>query len=243
MQANRDDLAALVQIQQIDMDIAKIERKLHELPQRKAILDARTKRREIEEKKSQLDELQASADQKLTKLGDEDSQLAEKQRVKQAEIDAARGGYRDIEARTKELNGFAKRRATLEDEINAATDELSRIEGLQAQVAKMLSDLDAKEKEATDSFVEEGGKLRKESGRRQAERDQLAATVEPELMKLYEKTASRCGGVALGYLKGTSCGVCRATIDHGRLIDMKASGNLAVCPNCGRLLIVVNQQN
>ena len=238
MRVDTDDLAVLLQVQQIDRDIAANERALRELPQRAVILQARAKRREVEAKKSQLDELRAAADAKLSKLGDEDSALAQKQRAKQEEIESSKGGYRDIEARTKELNGLAKRRNTLEGDIAAATEELDRIEGLLAQVDKLLSDLDAQEKTATDAFVKEGSALRQDSARRRVERDRLAADLPADLMAIYEKTAERTAGVALGQLRGESCGVCRAPIDHGRLIDLKSRGNLITCPHCGRLLIV-----
>ena len=44
-QANRDDLATLLQLQQIDMGIARVNKELSELPQRKVIVAAREKRR------------------------------------------------------------------------------------------------------------------------------------------------------------------------------------------------------
>lgn len=238
MQVDTEVLAVLLQIQQKDCDIAQAQRELHELPQRAAILEARTKRREIEQKREQLEELHEKSSERYAKFNDEDEELAEKQRKAQEEIDKSHSDYRDIEAHSKELNGYAKRRATLEEELMSATEELDRIEGLQAQVEKMLADLDAREAEATDSFVKEGGALKQKEAACQAERDKLAEEVPAELMATYEKTLMRCGGVALGFLKGNTCGVCRSGIEHGRLVDLKSGGNLVVCPNCGRLLIV-----
>ncbi len=45
MQANRDDLATLLQLQQIDMGIARVNKELSELPQRKVIVAAPRARR------------------------------------------------------------------------------------------------------------------------------------------------------------------------------------------------------
>lgn len=238
MQVDTEVLAVLLQIQQKDRDIAQAQRELHELPQRAAILEARSKRREVEQKRDQLEELHGKSSEKYSKLADEDAKLAEKQRKAQEEIDKSHSDYRDIEAHSKELNGYAKRRATLEEELMAATEELDRIEGLQAQVKKLLEDLDDREAQATDSFVKEGGALKQKEAACQAEREQLAGQVPADLMGTYEKTLRRCGGVALGFLKGNTCGVCRSGIEHGRLVDLKSSGNLVVCPNCGRLLII-----
>ena len=238
MHADTDDLATLLKMQHIDLEIMRANKKLQELPQRAAILEARTKRRGIEQKRAQLEALHADADARLARISDEDGALVEKQRRVQEEIDATRGGYRDVEARAKELNGFAKRRNTLEGGLSAVGEELSRIEGVQAQVQQILGDLDEREARATESFVKEGGSLKQELARHEAERARLAASLPAGLLAAYEKTASRTGGVAVGRLQGGSCGVCRMAIEGGRLIDMKAQGNLAACPQCGRLLII-----
>ena len=242
MHASSDDLATLLRIQQIDLSLAQTEKRLQALPQRQTILECRAKRREILVRKQKLEELRADADARFAALEDEDQRLADKQVRTQEEIDSAQGGYRDVEARTKELNGLAKRRVTLEGDISAVGEELGRIEALQAQVESALAGLEAREKEATEVFVREGGALKQSIAQAQAQRAQLASTVTAPLMATYEKTAKRCGGVALGRLNGSTCGVCRSSIERGRLIDMKSSGNLVACPNCGRLLIMVNTQ-
>lgn len=238
MHVDTDDLATLLQMQHLDLEILRAKKKLEELPQRKTILEARTKKKAIEQKRAQLDGLHAEANRKLSRLSDEDASLIEKQHRVQEEIDSARGDYRGVEARTKELNGFAKRRNTLEVELTALGEELAKIEGVQAQVTQMLDGLNAEEQKATESFVKEGGALKDAVARGEAQRAMLASSLPKELLAAYEKTAARTGGVAVGRLQGGNCGVCRMTIEGGRLIDMKSQGNVAPCPQCGRLLIL-----
>ncbi len=238
MQVDTEHLATMLTMRDIDKAIIQTDKKLKDLPQRATILDTRKKRRNIEEKRAQLDELHADAEARLARITDEDSQLAEKQRQVQEEIDGAQTGYRDIESRTKELNGFAKRRNTLSEDMNKIGDELEKIEGVQAQVTKMLEDIDAREEAATKTFVEEGGALKREIANLEAQHTALAATLPEDLSATYKKLADRHGGVAIGYLQGTSCGVCRAAIEGGRLADMRAQGNVALCPQCGRMLIM-----
>lgn len=238
MQVDTDDLATLLQMQHIDLEIMQASKKLQGLPQRATILEARTKRRDVEQKRAQLDAMHAEADARLASIGEEDAMLAEKQRRVQDEIDATRSGYRDVEARTRELNGFAKRRNALEGELSTVGDELAKIEGVQARVAEIMGDLDKRESQATESFVKEGGALKQALAQMEARRSSLAAALPAELLAAYEKTASRTGGVAVGRLQGANCGVCRMAIEGGHLIDMKVRGNVAPCPQCGRLLIL-----
>ena len=238
MHVDTDDLATLLQMQHIDLEAMRARKQLEELPQRRIILDARTKREAVDQKRAQLEALHAEADAKLARITDEDASLAEKQSKVQGEIDGARGDYRAVEARTKELNGFAKRRNFLEGELTSVGEELAKIEAVQAQVAKALADIDSQEAAATQVFVKEGGALKDSLARLEAERASLAAALPKELFEAYAKTLSRTGGVAVARLQGANCGACRMGIEHGRLIDMRAQGNMAACPHCGRLLIL-----
>ena len=239
MQANRDDLATLLQLQQIDMGIARVNKELSELPQRKVIVAAREKRRAIEQKRDQVAELRAQADAKASKLEAEDAELAEKQRRVQEIIDGSRGDYRNVEAHSKELGGFAKRRNTLEEELTKLGEELAKIEGVQGQVSHALAELEKQEAAAIASFQREGGALQAEIARMSADREGMSAELSPELRDTYHRTAARTGGVAVGLLTEGRCGVCRTVIDGGRLIDLKAEAPLGTCPHCKRLLVVM----
>lgn len=238
MQAKSDEVAALLGMQHIDLEIMKARKRYEGLPQRKAILEARAKKDAIGQKREQLEKLHAEADAKLNAIGEEDASLSEKQQRVQAEIDAARGDYRSVEARTKELNGFAKRRNVLEEQLAKLGEELARIEGVQAQVASALAELDRQEAQATESFKQEGGACREDMARLEAQRAPLASALPQKLQEAYEQAASRGSGVGIGRLHEGRCGVCRAVIDGGRLIDLKAQAPLATCPNCNRLLVV-----
>ncbi len=59
-----------------------------------------------------------------------------------------------------------------------------------------------------------------------------------ELLKVYEKTRSACGGVALAEVHEGACS-CRNTFDSSRMRQNPLPGSLGnVCPVCRRLLIV-----
>lgn len=238
MHVDTDALALLLQMQHIDLEALRAKKQLEGLPQRKAILEARSKRKAVEEKREKLEELRAEAEGRLSRIGEEDARLAEKQRAVQAEIDAVRGDYRSVEARTKELNGLAKRRNVLEGELNSVGEELARTQAVRSQVDQALKALDAQEAAATESFVKEGGALKESLARLEAARARLAADLPEELLGAYEKIAARTGGMAVARLQGASCGACRMGVEAGRLADMKGQGNVAPCPHCGRLLIL-----
>ena len=143
-----------------------------------------------------------------------------------------------MESRPTELHGYSQSRNPLEVDLSGVGVDLEKIEGVQAQVASALESLERQEAEATAAFVKEGGALKDALARIEAERAMLASSLPADLLDAYKKTAARTGGVAVGRLQGSNCGVCRMAIEGGRLIDMKGQGNVAPCPQCGRLLIL-----
>ncbi len=238
MEAKRDDLTRLLQVQDIDLEILHQKKEFDELPQREQIVSARQRKEAIEEKRAKVATLKKEIERKIARVGDEDASLVKKQQGVQAALDAAKGDYRNVEARSKELAGIMKRRETLEGDMNRLTEELSKAEVVLGQAERALSDVAAQEEEAVSSFQQIGGKLKKEMADSQARRDAILAEVDPALVRAYEKAANRTGGVAIAYLQDNRCGACRSLIESGRLIELRSQAPLGTCPHCKRLLII-----
>lgn len=238
MQASSESLSAMLCMQQLDLELMQAKKKFEALPQRAQILELRKKKAQIEQKQAEVAKLKGASEQKLTQLTDEDERLAKKAADIQAAIDAAQGDYRNVESRTKELDGIAKRRSALEGEFEALEAQLEKVQAVQAQVQGALAQLEQQEAAAIKSFQEEGGGLQADIARIGAQRNQLGELLPPDLAELYTKTAARAGGVAIGQLRDGHCSTCRAAIDAARLTDVRAQAPLATCPNCKRLLVV-----
>lgn len=238
MEATREDIDGLFELQRIDLEIMRRTKELDELPQRAIIVAAREKRAAFEAQSEKVAEVKRATSRKITRIDDEDASLAKKEAGVQAAIDAAHGDFRNVEARTKELAGIVRRRGTLAEDRAAVQAELDKIGNLEAQIHLALEEVAAKEQEAIDSFQKQGGDLKLAIAKMEATRNQLVGKLDPALVKAYDRTAARAGGVAIGALDGNRCGVCRVTIDGGRLIDLRSQAPLGTCPSCKRLLII-----
>lgn len=238
MQATPAEIDALLRLQQIDLDILHQEKQLESLPQRKAIVTARSKREALASKYDQIRTLEKDAKRKLMRIDDEDASLLKKERGVQAAIDAGQGDYRNVEARSKELAGIEKRRHVIGEDRKNVQAEADKIGTMKAQVELAMEELEAEEQKATTSFREIGGMLQNEIANLKRERGALAETIDSGLLETYTKIAARTGGVAVGELDGSRCGVCHAPIEGGRLIDLKAHAPIGSCPSCKRLLII-----
>lgn len=238
MRATPDEIAALLKLQQIDLALLKSRKQFEELPQREEIRLAREKRAGVLKKQEQVDAMRRKCEAEVSKLEDEDASLSVKQRQVQALIDEAKGDYRNVEARTKELDGIAKRRSALEEQLSQKGEELSKIEAVGDQVAKALAVLDERERAATEEFQHQGGALKAAIAQLEAKRGGVSGGLGSELLSVYEKTAKQRGGVAVGVLAEGRCGTCRMPIESGRLVELKRDAPLGVCPHCKRLLVI-----
>jgi predicted nucleic acid-binding Zn-ribbon protein len=137
-----------------------------------------------------------------------------------------------------ELQTLQRRQSSLEDSL---LEVMERREELQAQQTaesaafdELASDLrDAKQ--ALDSTLAGIQAAREQHS---ARRDELAATLDPELVALYERQRA-AGGAGAGPLRGRQCGACRIEIDRGELarISAAAADDVLRCPECGAILL------
>lgn len=238
MQVKDEDISTLIELQHNDMELLRVQKAIADLPQRKTIVAARKKIKTIEEKQETVGKLRAKAEEKLAGISEEDGKLAAKQEEAQKAVDSA-SGYRDVEAYTREMDGYAKRRATLEEDLAAVDAELDKISAVEKQISTALAQLRETESAATAEFQSQGGELKKQEADLAGSHDQIAANLPADLKARYDRAAKHCGGVAVALLRDDACGACRAPIEQGHLIDLKAHAPLGECPNCKRLLIVL----
>lgn len=238
MEATREDIEGLFELQRIDLEVKRLTKELDDLPQRSIIVAAREKTTEIEAKAEKVAELKRVTARKITRIDDEDASLAKKEAGVQAAIDAAHGDFRNVEARTKELAGIVRRRGTIAEDRAAIQAELDKIGAMEAQIALAVEEISAKEQQAIDSFQKQGGELKLAIAKLEAARGPVEAKVNDDLARAYDRIVARSGGVAIGVLDDSRCGVCRMPIESGRLIDLRSQAPLGICPACKRLLVI-----
>lgn len=238
MEATREDIEGLFELQRIDLEVKRLTKELDDLPQRSIIVAAREKTTEIEAKAEKVAELKRVTARKITRIDDEDASLAKKEAGVQAAIDAAHGDFRNVEARTKELAGIVRRRGTIAEDRAAIQAELDKIGAMEAQIALAVEEISAKEQQAIDSFQKQGGELKLAIAKLEAARGPVEAKVDDDLARAYDRIVARSGGVAIGVLDDSRCGVCRMPIESGRLIDLRSQAPLGICPACKRLLVI-----
>ena len=238
MQADYQDLESLLEVQRIDLMVMKLKKQRVELPQRIQVMRLRKKRDQIQEKLDKVLELHKKAASEKTAIEDEDRSMAERQARAQEIIDTAGSDYRKVESQSKEMASTAKRREDLALKMVDIDARLSKINDVRTQLEEAVATLQAEETRLRAEFEADDTALADEVKTLLSRRAELMDSIDAKLGALYQKTADARGGVGVGKLVEDSCGVCRTTIEGGRLISLKAEAPLGVCPNCKRLLVI-----
>ncbi|HUM00448.1 MAG TPA: C4-type zinc ribbon domain-containing protein, partial [Mycobacterium sp.] len=139
-----------------------------------------------------------------------------------------------------ELETLQRRQASLEDSL---LEVMEHREELQLDQTRELAAIDERQAElvsvqrALDEALAEFDKITEERTQRRAE---LVASLDRELVALYERQRSSAG-VGAGLLQGKRCGACRIELDRGELsrISAAADDDVLRCPECRAILLRV----
>ncbi len=204
---------------------------LHEAEQRAAQLDAqlttsRAERDRVAKEEQQLDDEARSLAGKATEVesrmySGEISSPKELQAM-QADVEQLRRHQRTIENRELELmevrepldatvGGLEQQRATLATEIDGHAAALGAAE------AEIIAEMQVE----------------------RSARDELAASIDPDLEREYERCRSLAKGAGVARLVGNTCQGCHLSIPAIEAEQIKRSGGqpIAHCDNCGAILV------
>ncbi len=146
---------------------------------------------------------------------------------------------RQAEALEHELATLASRRDELDDQELAHLEEQSTLaaerDALDAARPGLVSSAD----EASATLGAAEGAVDAELVSLRAERELVVGRIDPTVLDRYASLRSRFGGVAVGALEGTRCSGCHLDLSAAEVEAVRATpaGELADCPQCGRLLV------
>lgn len=116
-------------------------------------------------------------------------------------------------------------------EIDEASDALSKEESAFAEVQARWESDQARMRAEKAEFEPEITRL-------EAEREEVAAGIDPRAMSLYKLLRQRRAGVAVAKLERGMCGGCRITLPSATLTKARSGTELVQCVSCERILVV-----
>ena len=227
---------ALLQLNELDIRLLKLKKQFETMPQRREILELRAKQRDVGAKQEQIAKMRADTDSAIALLQEKEKETITQQKKTQAKLEES-SDYKKTSALSRELESLTKKKEKIELETLKHMEKLDKITEIEAQAAGTLLKLKEQEGKAIEGFKAQGGLLQSTIAHDTTARENLAARLPVALLARYEKAVVAKGGIGAAHIEDGHCSACRMPYSEGQVVKFRASGPLAECPHCHRLLV------
>ncbi|HEY6543107.1 MAG TPA: hypothetical protein VIZ18_19350 [Ktedonobacteraceae bacterium] len=226
--------ATLYQLQQIDLELERLVSEQQTLKRTlqgdNTLAKARAEHRVAQQQLQAGLQAQKEAEWALEEL-DQRLKLLE-QRLYSGSITNPKELYA-VQQEIGHLRAQQSRQEEMTLEVMDATDTLRE---LTQQKSEALQRAEEAWTQFNASSVQRGEQLESKLREVQARRDQFAISIDADLLKRYETLKRSKQGRAVSKVEQSSCQWCRVLLTPGELQRARASRDLQLCSNCGRIL-------
>jgi uncharacterized protein len=231
-------LDRLLELQELDSAIDRLESRKRQLEEGKEIADVRT---EMEDAEARLGELRLGVDavvREQQRLEREIDSMTRKAEVDEKRLyDGSIANVKEMEALQHEITSLKERRSRSEDDLleqMVRKDDLESRAGEATAVVEHARDrLEAVEAEAIRELERIGSELAED----RAARQKLVPEFDDELLELYEDLRHQKRGVAVAALVDGVCQACHEKLSAMELDRLKRTEGVKRCEYCRRIVV------
>jgi uncharacterized protein len=237
----KGNLQQLIELQEADLRVEELALRKRRLPE---LIEAA--RQPLQAAQTEHDALKKAYDLAVHDRKSREQDLAvQEQAISKLNDRAAKGEIKtnkEYQAHRFEVELAKKKKGEIEDELLLLMDlvdtkkkELSRVE----EALKISEQRFKTEKADLEGSV---GALEEELAELTSRRKEIAAAVEPSLLRTYDKLrVTRKGRALAGVTKEGSCMACRLQIEPQIVSDVKRATTINTCSYCQRILYWIGE--
>lgn len=232
-------IKALWELQQVDLEILNIEKRINEIPNKKSALEEKLKALE-DEKKMREDSRDKLIEEK-NRREKEVEQENEKIKMVEARLPYIRNQKDYLEVRRK-IDLAKKSNKLREDEILKKMEEIEKLNAELEEFMKNYREEEAKIKEGLALFDNELNALEIQKQEFLEKRELVASKLDASILKTYELLRKNCRGIGVSRARNESCEGCFMNLPP-QLYNMIMKGDkLYHCPFCQRFLVYIPEE-
>jgi predicted nucleic acid-binding Zn-ribbon protein len=234
-----DPAAALLDIQELDTATDRLATRMRAL---EAGADVAAARAEADEAERALGELRLKLDElgrDQLRFEHEIDSISQKAAAEERRMyDGSVANARELDSIRHEVENLTRRRADREDELLALMEMREGLDAEERAAVERLGALRARTDEIEGAVADEVQRVTSEMKERGEARGALAASVDPELLELYEELRPQKKGIAAVALVDGVCQGCHEQLSSVYLDRLKRSEGPKRCEHCRRILVI-----
>ncbi|MFT3900400.1 MAG: C4-type zinc ribbon domain-containing protein [Gordonia sp. (in: high G+C Gram-positive bacteria)] len=232
------DQRVMLEVAEVDADLAKVRHQRAHLPEEQEIADLERKLADARDDAVRADIAAEDLDREYKRLDTEITGMRTREEHDSELLGQTGMAAKALSELQHEVAGLARRRSVAEDELlelmerqEATAEEKSRAE---TAVADLTADVERVTARRDAAAAELDAKLADLDQRRAA----VVAEAPAELLTIYTRLTDH-GKVGAGLLRQRRCGACSMELDRGTVAQIAAADDDEVirCEECGALLI------
>jgi predicted nucleic acid-binding Zn-ribbon protein len=231
---------SLLELAEVDAELSRIDHRAKNLPAQEQLEAAQTAHREANDRLATVQIAIEDLDGQVAKFESEIDAVRQREDRDRSLLAAGTVDAKQLTELQHELDTLERRQASLEDSLLEVMERREELQSQQASALAEIDELQSKLTEAQRACDEERTEVDQQRHQSASRRDELVASLDADLVALYERQRAR-GGAGAGPLLGRRCGACRIEIDQGERARIAAAAEDEVlrCPECGAILLRV----
>jgi len=225
---------SLYRLQQIDLQIDRLQARLHTIQE---LLDDGAELRQLNEKVEAVEARYQTAEQLLKQAeGDVQSQHIKIEQTQSSLYGAKSHSPKELQDLQNDIASLKRHLVVLEDrQIEAMMVSETAEADLQVARAQLLVGQGGQAEKGKGLHIEQSS-LNNDLDRFFVERNAVARVIPPTELTLYDQLRQQRRGIAVAVIGDNSCGACGSTLSLAQIQSARSSGQMTLCPSCGRIL-------
>lgn len=229
-------LVSLYCLQEIDLEIAKAQKKL-------ASLDSGvSKKLEIESASAKEKEAERLVHEASSELQDKELSLKSIESKAKSFKDKLYAGTvinpKELSSMEKEIEMLGRQKDKLEERILELYDIVEQRKSALAQAKDIRTSKEQELQLILERLKQDQVSLMEILKELSVKREAALSEVDPMLLKRYDSAKARFGGVVLSKVIDDDCTACHTEVTGFTIRELKADKDILTCENCGRILFL-----
>jgi predicted nucleic acid-binding Zn-ribbon protein len=227
------DLRNLIALQDLELNIASLQKQASEVPNKKQILE------------NELERIRSEYDREVVLS----KELANQRRALEGVVDDLRAKLSRLKDQlmtvktNKEYTAMLHEIQMAEEQIRSEEDKILEImektEDMEGDLRKAEQGMLGRSREIQEEIrktAESAPRLESELERQREEKAAMESAITKDLLAMYRRIAKACKGVALAEAKDELCSACHVRIRPQMYAELLRTENIYVCDSCSRIL-------